>query len=191
MLTEATKTRVNDKIRACLLLAVEKYGRSFPMPRVIFTKRGRVAATANVQDNTINCNAILLSENEEEFISHTVPHELAHLIDFQLNPGNFQRTRTITRSGRYGWTKCDLHGKTWKAITVAIGGTPERCHSYDTTNSRVGRKTVKHAYTCKDCGTIMLLGNKAHGQMQIGSRRYYIAKTCKNHSGYVYNGKES
>lgn len=180
IVTREIKDRVEAKLRESIALAESHYGQSFKFPSVIYTKRGRVAGTADIRAWEVNFNATLLMENIEDFIARTVPHEMAHLIDYQLNPSNFEG----------GWgRKRSVHGPTWKRIMTIIGAENSRCHSYDTTNSRVkkGRQN-KHVYVCKTCGKEMKLGAQRHRKMQTGTR--YWMRGCGRHAGYNYVGVE-
>ncbi len=99
-------------------------------PTVSFDLRGRVAGKAIYSARPhVQLNAVLLNENQEEFIADTVGHEVAHLA-----------TRT-----RYG-ARPSSHGPEWQRMMRLIGQTPSRTHSYDTSNSAVSSK--RHTWTC-------------------------------------------
>ena len=78
------KMQVQRRLNACLRLAEAHFQQPFPMPVVDYDVRGTKAGVACLQQNTIKFNRTLLMENPEEFIRQVVPHELAHLIVYQL-----------------------------------------------------------------------------------------------------------
>ena len=127
------------------------------MPTVSFDLRGRTAGQAYTTKNHVRLNAVLLTENAQEFIEQIVGHEVAHLVDRYQN-GN----------------ATDPHGPKWQAIMVAFGLLPAPRHSLDVTNSAVGEpfscgcsgkkhimspRSIKTAlrggYSCNSCNTIL------------------------------------
>lgn len=115
-------------------------------------------------------------ENQEDFIARTVPHEVAHLIDYIVNPQNFQSSLTLTRTGRYKRSKRDLHGADFKFIMTTVLGCNDgdRCHTYDTSNAAVKRRrAANYIWICKEDPSIeMELGPKRHRKQQIGLTTY-------------------
>lgn len=174
------KERVEQKLVDCIEIAEKAFNQKFLFPQVLYTKRGTTAGTANTNDWNVNFNSVLLMENIEAFIARTVPHEMAHLIDSQVNPHNF-----------VGIGKRSIHGPTWKSIMKLLGAPVSRCHSYDVSTAKIKKRTqAKHVWVCQDCGTEMKLGYKRHGWM-IGGRKRYWMRGCGHHkSGYQYVGKE-
>lgn len=146
------KARVEAKLRESIALAEKHYGQTFKFPRVEYSVRGTCGGKAYTTEWRVNFNATLLVENEDKFIATTVPHEMAHLIDYQLNPNNFHAAWGKKRS---------IHGPTWKRIMMVLGAPPNRCHTYDTKNSRVKQKT-RYEWVCQHCGAKMVLGPKRH-----------------------------
>lgn len=184
------KARVEAKLRECIAIAEDRFGIVFKYPTVLYTKRGRVAGTANYIKWEVNFNSVLLMENLEDFIARTVPHEMAHLVDYQMHPENFEVGLTYDRRGRLRREKRDAHGRTWKNIMVMFGADPSRCHSYDTSNSKVHKRTAaKHLYVCKTCQAEMKLGPQRHRKMTMGMTRYWN-RGCGRHAGYEYMGLE-
>lgn len=130
-----------------------------PKPLTIkFEKRGRVSGTALSSRNELDFNIILASENEEEFLKQTVPHEIAHLVADQ----KFKK-------------RC-IHGREWKMVMNVFGLEARRCHNYNTSNAVI-RKTEKFSYSC-GCGNgYHTVGKKIHGKISNGSR--YTCGRCK------------
>ncbi len=184
------KDRVDAEISRCIKVAEETFGKTFRIPKVDYDVRGRIAGLAYDNTYRVSFNSVLLMENLDTFIDGrtgrgTVTHEVAHLIDGIVYP----QTR------RSGWgRKRSIHGPTWKRIMRILGATPSRCHSYDTSNSTVRRKT-KHVYSCNSCGEQMKLGPVRHKKQQRGSsyqKTVYWLGGCTHakRTGYTYVGLE-
>jgi len=180
------KAEVESKLRECIAIAENKFGQKFKFPTVKYDKRGSTAGTANIKNWSVNFNSVLLMENLTDFINRTVPHEMAHLVDFKLNPENFESGLVMNRYGRIKRTKRDVHGSTWKSIMVLFGAPVSRCHSYDVSNASVKKRTSKHVYVCQNCGTKMELGPKRHSKMARGVTNYWM-RGCGGHT-YKYVG---
>lgn len=166
------KDRVEQQLTDKIAIAESRYGISIKQPTVTYTKRGTTAGTANYRTWVIDLNPILLNENVEEMIGDTVPHELAHLIDYQLYPENFDV--------RYG-QKRSLHGPTWKSIMVALGCSPDRCHNMDTSRAKVRRK-AQYTYVCDGCGNELTMGPVRHKKEQARPGTY-TARCCGRRRG--------
>ncbi len=149
------ETLVLDKITACYQQAEQRLNRTFPRPIINFNQRGKAAGSARLQTNELRFNAILLQENQQHFITHTVPHEVAHLLTYQL----------------YGRTK--PHGKEWQQIMNQIFELAAKTtHQYDTAS--VKGKTF--TYTC-DC-TEHQLTIRRHNKI-VRDNIKYICRLCK------------
>ena len=190
--TADVKARITAKLEECIEKAEAAYGKRYEMPTVLYNLRGKVGGRALCHSYTLKLNAVLLMENVDDYINRTVVHEMAHLIDYDRNPENFESTVRMTRSGRWKRTKRDLHGATWKGIMRTLGGPTSRCHSYDTTRSTVRRK-ARHEWACTDCGATMTLGPGRHKKMwAAGTRGAYRprGKGCSWDHTYHYVGLE-
>lgn len=171
--TEAVKTRVQAKIAEGIALAEAAYNITVRPPRVVYNKRGTTAGTANYREWVINLNPVLLMENIDTFIDRTVPHELAHLVVYQVYPEAYQTELVRTRTG-YKRTKRDVHGSYWQEVMRKIGANDNRrCHSYDTTNSKVKKTVTKYEYRCTGCQQSMMVSAKRHSQLSANPRAVY------------------
>ena len=79
------KMQVQRKLAETLQLAENHFQRKFPIPTISYDLRGVKAGVAYLQKNEIKFNRTLLLENSDEFIRQVVPHELAHLIVYQVD----------------------------------------------------------------------------------------------------------
>lgn len=97
-------------------------------PELSFGLRGTTAGTAD--ENRVRLNLKLFTENVDEFLSETIPHELCHVWHGQLGlPGK-------------------PHGNEWKNLMRRMGVHPRVCHRMDVSRSRVRTKRI-HAYSCR------------------------------------------
>ncbi|MDH2926421.1 SprT family zinc-dependent metalloprotease [Lonepinella koalarum] len=148
------KMQVQRRLSACLQLAETHFQRQFPKPAVSYDVRGLKAGVAYLQQNLIKLNRTLLLENPNEFIHQVVPHELAHLLVYQL----FGRVKP--------------HGKEWQGLMQNLFHLPaDTCHQFDVQS--VQGKT--YAY---DCGCqIHQLSQRRHHKMMRESAVYFC-KFC-------------
>ena len=146
--------QVQQHVEHCYEKAEAYFGRRFPRPALTFRRSGKNAGTAFLQQNRINFHPILLSDNAEIFKAEVIPHEVSHLLVWQL----------------YG--KVKPHGAQWQAMMRDVFGCmPNTTHSFDT--SRLG--AVEFAYRC-DCDTIML-SRRRHNTVLKGGQ--YRCGRCK------------
>ena len=189
-ITKAVQARVTAKVMDCYAKAEAHYGQVFRTPHVVFKKRGTTAGTAHGPTNTLDFNAVLLMENLEHYIASTVPHEVAHLIDYVVNPHN--HSRGIHWNGRR--KKRIVHGYDFKFIMERVLGADDstRCHTYDVTNARVKKRgQAKHEWKCNNCDATMEFGAKRHKRMlNAGARGAYRPRNtgCKWTHTYSYVG---
>ena len=113
----------------------------------------------------IKFNRTLLLENSDEFIRQVVPHELAHLIVYQV----FGRVKP--------------HGQEWKAVMTQLFNLPaDTCHQFDV-ESVQGKM---FAYQC-ECQTHYLTIRR-HNRIQ----RDKIAYLCRKCQGkLVFHSENS
>jgi SprT protein len=77
----------------------------------------------------IELNMTLFRENPEYFLNHTIPHEIAHLVQF-----NKFDLKGVSTPG---------HGVHWKETMRIMGKVPHEKHTLDTTNAVVAYKRHK------------------------------------------------
>ncbi|GJJ80306.1 SprT family zinc-dependent metalloprotease [Pasteurella canis] len=150
------KMQVQRKLIHCLQLAEKHFKRTFPLPIVTYQVRGLKAGVAYLQSNEIRLNPVLLLENREEFISQVVPHELAHLIVYQV----FGRVQP--------------HGKEWREVMMTVFSlAPKVYHQFDIT--RVKGKTITYYCACREHQLTM----RRHYNIQ-NKKTVYLCKDCKS-----------
>lgn len=152
---------VNDKIELCYQQAERQLKRQFPRPDISFKQTGKSAGSARLQLNQLRFNMILLQENQQHFIQQTVPHEVAHLLVYQL----------------YGRTK--PHGKEWQNIMMGIFHLPaQTTHSYDV--SSVKGQTFNYQCQCNQ----HQLTVRRHNKIQRDNAQY-LCRRCKQTLSYT------
>ncbi|MCE9679289.1 SprT family zinc-dependent metalloprotease [Shewanella sp. AS1] len=144
-----------SQVESCYQQAEGKLKHSFPRPEVNFKLRGKSAGTAHLQLNKLRFNATLLEENPDIFMQQVVPHEICHLLAYQL----FGRVKP--------------HGKEWQSLMVSIYGLkPDTTHSLDTRS--VAGKTF--TYRC-DCGPVEL-SIRRHNKV-VRKETQYRCRRCQ------------
>jgi SprT protein len=160
--------KVIEAVKFYVDLANELYDLGLNVPEISFNMRGRAAGQfkGNSFKPTVRFNRILLEENGQAFIDQTVPHEVAHYVIFEKHGSKRTRPRNIRP-----------HGWEWQKIMRDFGCSPKRCHSYDTSNSRQGRRSFPrrqfvYACACQE----HKVGPARHRRIQTRERTY----TCRN-----------
>lgn len=152
------RARVDAEVARCMAIATIKYGREFKAPKVTYFGKGRTAGRAWHNKWLVEIHTGLLQQDPEEMVRTTVPHEVAHLIDFEMNP------RVRVGGGRClvgGSVKAHMssHGPTWQAVMRLFGADPSRTHRMDTSAFTMAKP--RPVYACQAC--------KAHGRETTAS----------------------
>lgn len=155
--------QVKREVLHCYALAEDFYLKSFPRPQVRLDLRGRSAGIAELQTNRLRFNPILLQENQAAFLAEVVPHEVAHLLAWQLH-------------GR----KIKPHGREWQQIMQQVFAvSPSTTHTFDT------RRSAKqgYIYACACQGKEHALTVRRHNKILRGQQ--YICRECKSFLSFV------
>lgn len=184
MLTQVQKKAITDKVEACFV-KYEAHTKTTVKraTEIRFDLRGGTAGTADPRSHVLNFNAALAVRVWDDTINNTVPHEVAHLIDFEVNNkverNQLARMRAIENMMLFGkrrkMPKRDLHGASWKAVMHVLGVVATRCHQIDTTG--IVKRKARHEYLCL-CGATVVLGPKHNSAVTKGRRVKHIA--CGN-----------
>lgn len=180
------KNRVESKVKECVGKAQARFGtdKVSKIPEIRFNTKGKTAGWAcwNNGDPYIDINPILLNENMERVINQTVPHEVAHVIVYEVWNPQVVVNRYIHRRQR----TIKPHGKEWGYVMRLFGIEPDRCHCMDTTTIDVIKGRVKYPYKCTCCGKEFQLSSIKHKRaMSFGTSTYYCCNMCKTR--LVYN----
>lgn len=125
-----------------------------------YSLRGQCAGMAVKEGDMytirINIDAYLL--DPENMLNDTIPHEVAHLVMFQL-----QRHMPAHR-------KEPAHGPRWQRICKSLGGSGDRCHALPLKPSR---KTRKFLYEL-DSGREVILTSVRHNKLHRRKVAHYM-----------------
>lgn len=173
MLTQEQKQQILDKIKACFDKADAHYKRTLKRPtQVLFDLNGGAAGRAYPNTHVLRFNPHLALRDWNDMVNDTVPHECAHLIDYEIN--NKLEEQMLARAAalearmfgrRRKMPKRDIHGDSWKAVMRVLGVVPKRCHNIDTTG--IVRRKSRHDYKCA-CGATLVVGAKHHNAILRG-----------------------
>lgn len=114
-MTADLQQRVLARVQECMALAASELSREFAPPAVRFNQGGRIAGSAWLERWELRFNPVLLADNEAEFMTEIVPHEVAHLVAFAC------------------FGKVKPHGREWQHIMQSVFKlTPRTRHRLDT-----------------------------------------------------------
>ncbi len=155
--------RLRAQVLRCYATAEQYYLKSFSRPEVLINLRGRSAGIAELQNNRLRFNAVLLKENEQDFLAEVVPHEVAHLLAWKI----------------YG-RGIRPHGAEWQQIMQQVFGlAPSRTHSFDVKRSA----KMGYFYTCACSNKKHALTIRRHNRILSGQS--YICLLCKSHLRFL------
>lgn len=145
------------KISTSYVQAELFFKRSFSRPTIRLDLQGNNAGTANSYNNLLRFNKSLFFANQQHFLEQTVPHEVAHLIAYQL----------------FG-LHIKPHGKEWQHIMQIVYQLPaERCHHYPI----IKKKKCYYLYNCQCANLIHPLTARRHYLISQGYQ--YICNYCR------------
>lgn len=155
MLDSEFQQAVVNKLKSLREIASARFQRDIPFPVIYFDCVGTRGGYH--KSGTLHFNMVLLRENYEKYIESTVPHEMAHFVQWLVYPYSLER--------KYGKNR-KVHGVEWKSIMNLFGVKPERTHNYDVTNARQ-RTRKKFPVYCK-CSTPKLVTITLIRRLELG-----------------------
>lgn len=161
MLNYDQTKEIRDAAHGWIDFAAMYYGEAINLDHVRFDLKGKAAGQAikNGDWYEIRVNPEIAAQNWEEYLNQTIPHEVAHIVQYQIYP------------------YCGGHGRAWKGIMRVFGKDPKRCHDYDLTNVTV-RRQRRIRYECEP-GCEHMLTMTRHNKIQRKGDKYRCNKTGK------------
>ena len=121
LLSGELREKVEARVREVLELAKAKYKMEFQFPTIRYDIKSWMGGLAYPGKNLIRLNLILLVENEQEYIKHTVAHEVAHLV----------ARKAFTKRIDGKPKRIMPHGPEWKDVMATFGIPADVKHSFD------------------------------------------------------------
>ncbi|MFT5924895.1 MAG: SprT protein [Paraglaciecola sp.] len=144
-----------QKVEQCINHASSYFEQNFRLPKISFNQRGKIAGCARLQTNELRFNPVLLSDNINAFLEEVVPHEVCHLLAYNL----FGKVRP--------------HGKEWQSLMLELFSVKgQTYHQMDVTKV----KGKSYTYRC-GCGPIEL-SIRRHNKVLKGQQTY-ICRKCR------------
>ncbi|WP_298773213.1 SprT family zinc-dependent metalloprotease [uncultured Shewanella sp.] len=144
-----------DRVEACYQQAERLLDLHFPRASIGFKLRGKCAGMAHLHHNHLRFNPKLLANNSDAFLNEVVPHEVCHLLVYQL------------------FGKVKPHGKEWQHMMQHLFSlTPRTTHDFDIS----GSTERQFLYQCH-CGTVKL-SLRRHNKVVRGQTQYRCRR-CK------------
>lgn len=173
--SQEIQKRVEDQLTVFMEISDRKFGvlKDGQRPTIAYNLRGRVAGRAYWNTWFIKLNAGLLNRNVEEILGRTLGHEYAHLI-----------THMVYTKARQS------HGPEFKSVCRALGISDKRCHSMDTSETKVRKvtDTMVVDYECSECGHKIQFSLRRHNALyksaMTGRGRYRFHTACGSDTQY-------
>ncbi len=144
---------IQQQIEYFTSLACNAFKRNFSIPKWSLKQRGKIAGKALLQLNEIRLNPTLLLQNEQAFYEQVIPHEIAHLIVYQV----FGRVRP--------------HGKEWQQVMLQVFNCPATTtHQFDV-SSVIGQTFTYRCHCDQHQLTI-----RRHNKILQGKANYQCKK---------------
>lgn len=145
--------------RSLIQKAETHYRIRIPLRDIRFDLKGRSAGMAVFPRHGrpyIRYNRLMLSKQPEEFLSQTLPHEVAHLVARRLHGSGIRP-----------------HGDEWKRVMAFFGAKANRCHNFTLVDGHY-RQLQRFSYACQ-CRQHELTSIR-HNRVLKGTR--YLCRSC-------------
>lgn len=153
VLTEELKKKCEDRVKETIALAKKLWKVQLPMPEIRYDLKSLCGGLAMPGVNRLRFHPIYLVENETDYITETVPHEVAHLIVRHVAPILRKKHPEL------GDGKVRGHGKEWQMVMQALGRGPREGQTW--------KDVIKHQY---DPSSIQLPARKKLGPRKPGGK---------------------
>ncbi|WPC74497.1 SprT family zinc-dependent metalloprotease [Vibrio porteresiae] len=151
-------------IQLCIDLANSYFAKDLPVPTLNYKLRGKTAGKAYMHLNEVRLNPVLFNENTHAFLDQVIPHEVAHLVTYQV----FGRVKP--------------HGPEWQAVMSKVFQvTPETTHRFSIAS--VQGKTFEYQCACQK----HQISIRRHNRITRG-QAVYRCQSC--HQEIRFTGKQ-
>ena len=162
---------IEEATEAAYQKAEAYFGRKFSRPVHQYDLRGTTAGEAKYI-GILRWNLSIYALNKEVYLARTVPHEVAHLVSYEM----------------YG-AAGHGHGKHWKSIMRNVMGLEaKRCHSYKegVKKSRIIERDWVYECSCRTHS----ISTVKHNKMLRGKAQYHC-KHCNVDLKFVGKGADA
>ena len=159
MVDDPLLRQVEQQTKALIRHAETQFGIVCPLDDIRFDLRGKTAGMVVFPAGKmpfIRYNPEILRHNREDFLSQTLPHEVAHLVARRIHGPRIRP-----------------HGKEWRAVMTFFGAAPLRCHNYSMEQVQ-SRKMRLFPYRCV-CRHHQLTAIRHH---RILKGQTYLCRHC-------------
>lgn len=169
------KLRIENVVLDCLDKAQARFGvnkvKCIPQIRYNTTGTSGGKACWNYGKPYIDINPILLNENVERVVEQTVPHEVAHIVVYEVY-GEAARMRSYN-----GRREVAPHGWEWQQVMRLFGKEPDRCHEMDVSSIKKLKNGGREFHYKCNCMTHTMSIVK-HNRISIKGYNYFCRR-CK------------
>jgi len=192
MATKLDRIVQETELRAIVAEYIEKaeahYDRHFLIPKVDLGLNNRhVSGIAQLNKNIIKLNPYFLAQNSHDMRAQTIPHEVAHIVAFQLDPIRYPARKHSKHSLRLGshrgdYAKYRSHGSLWASVMKVLGVKPNRCHNYKLPEQTKPRKKwarITYVCGCQELGLTAVRHKRSQEKMKLLGRPAFRCRECK------------
>lgn len=152
---EYLKAAIIEKVNECYNIANKNHNRQFANSEVQFFENRAAAGLANAKTNTLHFNLNYARQNINFILNEVVPHEVAHLVQFQL----------------VGYGSHDRH---WKHLCLSLGGNGQTKFDNNIIGLTITKKRKTKYYQYNN-GKEAIISSLDHKKIQSG----YVFNTKK------------
>lgn len=163
MLSAELQHQAQQALQAYIDQASKHFLHQFRQPQLSYKLRGKCAGKAYLTRWEIRLNPVLFAENPQAFLNEVLPHEIAHLLTYQL------------------FGKVKPHGVEWRSLMREVFHLqPKTTHSFDVSTVQ----GTGYAYLCQ-CQTHYLTIRR-HNKVLKGSANYRCTR-CQQELQFTGN----
>lgn len=164
---------IQEAVEKNIQIAERYYQRTFNRPkRYVYKTTGTTLGYCKYGCSELMFNLFYYHQNPTQYLSTTVPHEVAHWIDIELHGLN-------RKNGRW-----DLHPNSWKTIMVNVFKLPPKVTNDQKYVVPTTRITKKYPYTCNCENVTHCMSSQIHNKILSG--RNFVCTNCRGKLKYAH-----